>query len=393
MHGRGQSRDGWLKLHFLYDFARKSNTQRVLACWNFKMLHPFVNDWLAKAHAGTEIGKRNPSQHPYSRDVLQWRIWNELCQHVELEDYATLRTYIGEYPQAMDRKRWGLAQRLAQLFDDYQNYRPELLRAWQDNKACPEACAHPENLKWQKVLWQALVKKNPETYLNQFLTMREKLPTCGINQVYRRISVFHTSAMPKAYMQFFEELAKIIPVEMFIFNPSQVFWIEDSSVKQFVKTLIKSGQEDSPEPETDLRGNIALAWMDPPHPILSGFGRGTQAFLANVLDRADSAQAVIHDQQWGDDRADTLLHRAAGRARTARGDGADGPPDPLPERQQSSAALRPRDLLRLRGANRKGRRQRYRLGRDREEMVRLWFSRDPRQLPSCRLGRGWADES
>ena len=281
---------GWLKQFFLYDFPKGSDTQHVLACWDFKMLHPFVNDWLAKAHTGTEIGNRNPAQHPYSCDVLQWRIWIELSQHVELADYAALRAYIGEDPLAMDRKRWGLAQRLAQLFDDYQNYRPDWLMAWQDKKAGPEGCAPPGNLSWQAVLWRALLKENPETYQKQFLAMDQTLPSCGINQAYRRITVFHTSAMPRAYMQFFVELANFMPVEMFIFNPSKDFWLDNPPVKQQIRELSRNGD--------------TLAWMAPANPLLSGFGRGTQAFLATLLDVTDGN---IHDSIWGEDQAATLL--------------------------------------------------------------------------------------
>ncbi len=268
---------GWLKQYFLYDLPASEKKQKVLACWDFQMLHPFVNDWLAKASMGTDIGQRNPAQHPYSTAVLPWRIWTILCKNADNPAYAPLQDYIGNDPKSQDRKRWGLSQRLAKLFDDYQNYRPDLLHTWKQGQNTNLNM----NVLWQAALWRELLVTEPESYLDQFLSMNQTLPACGITETYRRISVFHTSSMPKAYMQFFAELGAIMPVEMYIFNPSQTFWIDEPTLKQHLRALIQNGDD--------------LPWMDPPHALLSGFGRGTQAFLATIL---DTTPADIHEPLW-----------------------------------------------------------------------------------------------
>ena len=56
--------EGWLKQYFLHDLPKNMKPNPVLANWEFKMIHPFVNDWLAKAHQGTESGTRDPALHP-----------------------------------------------------------------------------------------------------------------------------------------------------------------------------------------------------------------------------------------------------------------------------------------------------------------------------------------
>lgn len=284
---------GWLKQFFLYDIPKTEKPQQVLACWDVQMLHPFVNDWLAKAATGTAIGTRVPSEHPYAKEVLQWRIWQTIGRQDLPADFQTLINYIGNDPKARDRRRWGLAQKLAQLFDDYVNYRPELLDDW--GKGLNTGFDNQN--RWQPALWRLLLEENPDTYLKQFADMADTLPACGIDAVYNRIAVFHTSALPQAYMAFFAELAKVLPVEMYIFNPSQEFWIEDGSLKKHIKTLITS--------ETDPH------WHDPPHPLLSGFGRATQALLGTMLDIEARMQARINDNhvQWGADQSSTLLQR------------------------------------------------------------------------------------
>jgi exodeoxyribonuclease V gamma subunit len=286
---------GWLKQYFLYDYPTEKKQNRVLAGWDFKMLHPFVNDWVGKACAGTPIGRRDPAQHPYSPDVLQWRVWNELSDKDAPKEYAALHAYVGHDEGSMHRKRWGLAARLAKLFDDYQNYRVDLLRDW----AAGGNAGLSDALRWQAVMWRRLVNAQPETYLKQFSEMPGKLKNCGIAETYRRITVFHTSAMPRAYMEFFAEVGKIMDVQMFIFNPSKKFWIEDQTVKSHLRELAKNGDN--------------LAWMTPPHPILSGFGRGTQAFLATVL---DVTEGNISDEHWSEYRDDTLLQKIQADIRT-----------------------------------------------------------------------------
>ena len=278
----------WLKQYFLYDLPKSAKKQHVLACWDFQMLHPFVNDWLAKASVGTDIGQRDPAQHPYSTAVLPWRIWTILCENADNPAYAPLQDYIGNDPRSQDRKRWGLAQRLAKLLDDYQNYRPDLLHLWKQG----QNTGLDTTLRWQAELWRELLVAEPESYLEQFMNMNQTLPACGISDTYRRITVFHTSSMPKAYMQFFAELGAIMPVEMYIFNPSQTFWIDEPTLKQHLKALSKNGDD--------------LPWMDPPHALLSGFGRGTQAFLGTVL---DTTQADIHESLWEQHKQASLLQQ------------------------------------------------------------------------------------
>lgn len=283
--------EGWLKQYFLHDLPRGMKKNQVLAGWDFRMLHPFVNDWLAKACAGTAVGERDPARHPYSSGVLQWRIWNELSRKDAPGAYDTLHAYVGGDecdPGAMDRKRWGLAARLARLFDDYQNYRADLLEDW----GAGGSKGLSDSLLWQAVLWRNLVEDRPETYLGQFRDMRGKLANCGIRQAYRRVTVFHTSAMPRAYMEFFVELGRVMDVRMYIFNPSQEFWIEDRDVRSHLRNLAMNGE--------------SLAWLTPPHPVLSGFGRGTQALLATVL---DVTEGEVSEAEWSGAKADTLLHK------------------------------------------------------------------------------------
>lgn len=57
---------------------------------------------------------------------------------------------------APDLKRYQLAQELAQLFDQYQMMRPDLLAAWQENKMLYDTTAE----RWQKPCGAILPRKS-----------------------------------------------------------------------------------------------------------------------------------------------------------------------------------------------------------------------------------------
>ena len=65
-------RGEWLKEYHL--FGREGAWRRILAGMDVLALHPFVGDWLYAALEGKDPGMRRPSSHPYSMEVLRWRI-------------------------------------------------------------------------------------------------------------------------------------------------------------------------------------------------------------------------------------------------------------------------------------------------------------------------------
>ena len=281
--------EGWLKQRYLLDRPAGGRARPLLANCEFVPLHPFVNDWLAKAVEGTPLGRRDPSSHPYSKGVLQWRVYGLL--QADPARFAPLARYVGDNAQAADRRRWGLAGKLAQLFDDYQNYRPDMLAAWRAGRPCGDG---DSGQAWQAELWRVLLAEHPRSYVDEFLEIKcaGLLRASGIDRRYRRLSVFHVSAMPKAYFDFFAEIAKLIPVSLYCFNPSRAFWIDDPTVKGYLRELARSGE--------------APIWMEPPHPLLNGFGRGAQAFLADVV---DWVEGQVNEDAWGDDDDATLLRQ------------------------------------------------------------------------------------
>jgi exodeoxyribonuclease V gamma subunit len=85
----------------------------------------------------------------YERSVMVWRV-EELLREVNGDDYLQVRQYLQGENVAL--KRYQLAEQLANVFDQYQMMRPEMLAAWEKNLLITGEKAE----SWQKDLWRRL---------------------------------------------------------------------------------------------------------------------------------------------------------------------------------------------------------------------------------------------
>src|SRR5688572_13184455 len=127
VQSRGVAR--WLSLRL---------AERAGVCANVLFPFPSAYAWeLYRAVCGDV-----PEQSPFDPDVLKWRILGVLP---ELEASAVFAPVAG-YVRGDDLRRYELAVRLAQLYDEYLVYRPDWIAAWERDT--------PPH--WQAALWQRL---------------------------------------------------------------------------------------------------------------------------------------------------------------------------------------------------------------------------------------------
>jgi exodeoxyribonuclease V gamma subunit len=279
----------WLEQYLLYDHS--VDGVRILTNVHTRMLYPFVNDWLFwMKHP--ELA-RSAAAHPFSVGAMQWRIWDVLHSAERSKDpvYRPLLCYLdgggrggagkGTGPQAdaaaheayTARRTMQLARQLAKLFDDYQVFRPEMLKAWQDGASGDLA----ESLWWQPALWCEITKDFPnDTYLQAFFDMSDDLANCEVAARHPAVHVFGVSMMPTVYMAFFRLLGQVLPVHLYVFNPSQDQWDDALTSRQVVLGQLQlEGREDAD-------GLLACR-----NPLLADMGRGGRNFLAQILDATD----------------------------------------------------------------------------------------------------------
>src|SRR5690554_4758994 len=92
-----------------------------------------------------------PQEQVLSVNNLQWLIFGLLDEPVFKGRFSYIAQY---YNSGEDTKRMALAEKVADLFDQYQIYRPQMIKEW-NNIQVPDL---DEN-NWQKYLWIAIKSK------------------------------------------------------------------------------------------------------------------------------------------------------------------------------------------------------------------------------------------
>ncbi len=132
-----------------------------------------------------------------------------------MKGFESLRNYLSE--EAADLKRFQLSQRIAELYDQYLLFRPEILLGWdkgQDNQ-------------WQAILWREMEKDNKKNHraaLKEILFEEIKRPGLKLQTLPERISVFGISALPPYHIEILAAISRLIQVNLFLMNPCREYW-------------------------------------------------------------------------------------------------------------------------------------------------------------------------
>lgn len=238
-------------------------------CMNVEYLFPrnFVDSLCAKM-----LGSDAPA-HPDVRR-LGWRIFSMLPEVSQASGAEMLAQYLsGGAPS----KRYQLAMRLADLFDQYLVHRPELIAAW-------EAGAEPED--WQASLWREVVRVEPIPHLAVvFPRLEEAVP--GEGALPGRVFLFGLSTLPQLYVNFLQLLGRHAEVELYALAPSEEYWGDLQGRKASVVAE-----------ETGMGGDFG-------QPLLASMGTQGRDFC-NMLSDADFNPS---DDCFAEPDGDTTLAR------------------------------------------------------------------------------------
>ncbi|MDP1563798.1 MAG: exodeoxyribonuclease V subunit gamma [Pirellulaceae bacterium] len=223
-----------------------------------------------------------PEDSPFEKSHLLWRLMRLLPQLPPIPEFHSLRTFLIQDPSS--RKLYQLAQRLADLFDQYQVYRADWLLLWANGRdlltrADQSTQPVPSDHMWQPYLWRLLMEDLPEAHRDssrahvhhRFLTAVDPwLNQSTTGGLPRRILVFGISSLPRQLLEVLMALGRRMAVHVFVHNPSRaVAFASDPS------PLAAYALPDASFP--------AL------HPLLAAWGRQGNEYLKML-----SVQAAAH---------------------------------------------------------------------------------------------------
>ena len=236
-----------------------------------------------------------PAQSPVDKTALTWRLMRHLPDLLAVPGFEPVAGFLrsGEPDRLLQ-----LASRLADLFDQYQVYRPDWLADWsasRDLLAAPgrPSLAVPPDQHWQPLLWRAVLETLDErerSAIRPHIHQRalDALLDGGAlaQPVARRVVLFGMTHVPLPVLQTLAALASHTQVLLAIPNPCRFHWADIMDGRELLRMErrrqpLRGGRDLSALPLADMHAHA--------HPLLAAWGRQGRDFVRQ-LDEFDDAQ-------------------------------------------------------------------------------------------------------
>jgi exodeoxyribonuclease V gamma subunit len=247
--------------------------------------------FLWEAYRGMLGRERVPSRAPYDKGPLTWRLMRLLPLLLADPVFQPLRHFLGN---GDPERRLQLAERLADLFDQYQVYRADWLEDWTHGRdvlrsARGDSVALAPDQRWQAQLWRAVNESLPPqqrdsgraTIHQQFVLESASREPAG--RLPRRVVLFGMSALPYQTLQAVAALARHTQVLLAVPNPCQFYWGDIIEGRDLLRAAHKRQRH---KDGIDL-GAVPLEELHAhSHPLLASWGRQGRDFV-RMLDEFD----------------------------------------------------------------------------------------------------------
>lgn len=196
-----------------------------------------------------------PEKYPFSREIMTWDIMSLLPGFSGRPAFECVDNYISG--EETEMKLFQLSGKIADIFDQYLIFRPELIMEWDAARNPLTRLPHSE---WQAELWRKLsleIGEGSQHLASMKYSFLEKIRTKELNgRLPKRVSVFGISSLPSFYMDIFKALSEKIEIDFYYLNPCREFWECALSEKETAR--LAKGEDDEFAMHFDA-GNSLLA--------------------------------------------------------------------------------------------------------------------------------------
>ncbi len=229
---------------------------------------PFPNAYAGELYRA--FAPDAPETSAFDPQILVWRILALLPAHESRPEFAPVRNYVADDPL----RRYDLAVRLADLFDQYLLYRPDWAASWEAGK----------EKHWQALLWRELAREAGAHRARLHGKLLEALRAghgdpAFIRKLPERISLFGAPALAPSLIAMFEALGRHVDVHLFLQNPSREYWGDIRGAGDIAREALR-----------DPRG---AALLDTGNTLLASLGKQGRDFF-DLLTEIESADTCDH---------------------------------------------------------------------------------------------------
>ncbi len=169
-------------------------------------------------HSGMDC--RNPDCRDATNPCHPWSLGSgDPCRN---DEGILNSTVLGD-----DLRRFELAKRIADLFDQYLIYRPDWMAAWERG----ETLGLGTDEEWQALLWRELVATVKEPHYGHLVDRLLHMIESGEGKIRlpERLMLFGISSLPPMFLTIINALSNHCHVALFALNPCRLPWQEEGN--------------------------------------------------------------------------------------------------------------------------------------------------------------------
>ena len=231
-----------------------------------------------------------PATSALDKLPLTWRLMRLLPLVAARPGFEPVAGFLGSAGDPT--RRLQLAQRLADLFDQYQVYRSDWLQAWTAGDDALGATPVAPEQAWQPALWRALLAELPapeqaatraQLHRRFLQALRQGGSFAGLPQ---RVVLFGTTHIPHQTLEAIAALAEHVQVLLAVPNPCRYHWADIIDGREMLQAArrrhpLRADTELATVPLQDMHRHG--------HPLLAAWGRQGRDFVRQ-LDAYDDVQ-------------------------------------------------------------------------------------------------------
>ena len=206
---------------------------------------PFLGGVLQRTLAAT-LGEDGADADPWTPQRLAWPLVALLDDLADDPAFGPLWTHLSDDGVRSARRRLPLARRIADLFDRYALYRPDMVAAWRDGAAVDgEGASLPPNLRWQPPLWCELTERidtpSPDLRTTAAIDRLRRGTVARPDQLPTSVTVFGVLGLPPRHLELLAALATSTPVTLYTVAPCLAWPLDDPRPEPRNPLLLASG--------------------------------------------------------------------------------------------------------------------------------------------------------
>ena len=160
-----------------------------------------------------------PKKLASDRYPLQWAIFELLLTDEYLQNVCSIRNEKDD-PVLFELRCWQVSESIADTFDQYQVFRPEMINAWEnENRWYNDKHVWEQEVEeWQAYIWNKLIQKDTPTRSHAYAHLIDQLEIGFLttDNLPERISIFGAHDVSASFHALLQNVSRHIPVHYFV---------------------------------------------------------------------------------------------------------------------------------------------------------------------------------